>query len=181
MQHEETSLRLYLQETRSTRKKHLKLIKQNNMKKIFLSLATVIMMGVSAFATGNEGAVSQEARNSFKRDFTAATNVSWEQKNGYTRATFSLNGQILCAYYSNTGDLTAVVRNIVSDQLPISLVTDLRKDYTGYWITDLFEISSDNQTTYYVTLENSDKKIVLKSEGTEYWGVYSKEKKESAE
>jgi len=170
-----------MQETRSTRKKHLKLIKQNNMKKIFLSLATVIMMGVSAFATGNEGTVNQEARNSFKRDFSMASNVSWEQKNGYTRATFSLNGQILYAYYSNTGDLTAVVRNIVSDQLPISLLTDLRKDYTGYWITDLFEISSNNQTTYYVTLENSDKKIVLKSEGADYWGVYSKEKKESAE
>jgi uncharacterized protein YxeA len=176
-----------LQETRSTTKKHLELIKQNNMKKIFVSLATVIMMGVSALATGNapatgnEGTVSQEARNSFKRDFSTASNVSWEQKNGYTRATFSLNGQVLCAYYSNTGDLTAVVRNIVSDQLPISLVTNLRKDYTGYWITDLFEISSDSQTTYYVTLENSDKKIVLKSEGTEYWGVYSKQKKESAE
>jgi len=87
-----------MQETRSTRKKHLKLIKQNNMKKIFLSLATVIMMGVSAFATGNEGTVNQEARNSFKRDFSMASNVSWELKNGYTRATFSLNGQILYAY-----------------------------------------------------------------------------------
>jgi hypothetical protein len=175
-----------LQETRSTRKKGqqqktFKTYKANNMKKIFLSLATVIMMGVSALATGNEGTVSQEARNSFKRDFSTASDVSWEQKNGYTRATFSLNGQVLCAYYSNTGDLTAVVRNIVSDQLPITLVTDLRRDYAGYWITDLFEISSDNQTTYYVTLENSDKKLVLKSEGTEYWGVYSKEKKESAE
>ena len=179
MQHEETSLRLYLQETRSTTKKHLKLIKQNDMKKIFLSLATVIMMGVSAFATGNEGTVSQEARNSFKRDFSMATNVSWEQKNGYTRATFSLNGQVLCAYYSNTGDLTAVVRNIVSDQLPISLLTDLKKDYDGFWITDLFEISSNEETTYYVTLENSDKKIVLKSSGTNYWDVFSKEKKGS--
>jgi hypothetical protein len=149
------------------------------MKKIILSIATVLTLGLSAFASGNDGIVSQQARNAFKRDFTSASNISWEQKDSYVKATFSLNGQILYAYYSNNGDLQAVVRNIVSDQLPISLLTDLRRDYNGYWITDLFEISSDDQTTYYVTLENSDKKIVLKSSDTAYWNIFSKEKKES--
>jgi hypothetical protein len=149
------------------------------MKKIILSIATVLMIGLSAFASGNDDVVSLQARNAFKRDFTSASNISWEQKDNFVKATFSLNGQILYAYYSNNGDLQAVVRNIVSDQLPISLLTDLRRDYNGYWITDLFEISSDDQTTYYVTLENSDKKIVLKSSDTAYWNIFSKEKKES--
>lgn len=148
------------------------------MKKIILSIATVLTLGLSAFASGNDE-ISLQARNAFKKDFTSASNISWEQKDNYVKATFSLNGQILYAYYNNNGDLQAVVRNIVSDQLPIKLLTDLRKDYNGYWITDLFEISSDNQTTYYVTLENSDKKIVLKSSDTAYWDIFSKEKKES--
>jgi hypothetical protein len=181
MQHHEIKLRLYMQETRSNRKKHLKLIKANNMKKIFLSLGIVMMMGmmmgVTAFANGDDGIVSQQARNSFKKDFSAASKVSWELKDGFVKATFYLNNQVLYAYYNTGGDLQAIVRNILSDQLPISLVTGLRRDYADYWITDLFEISANGQTTYYVTVENSDRKIVLKSEGTSDWDVFSKEKK----
>ena len=148
------------------------------MKKIFLSIATVLMMGAGAFAANtNDDNVNQQTIASFKKDFAAASNILWEQKVGYSKATFSLNGVILFAYYDNNGDLTAVVRNITSEQLPINLLTSMRKDYEGYWISDLFEVASGDQTNYYVTLENSDKKIVLRSEGVDTWTVYSKEKK----
>ena len=150
------------------------------MKKIFLSIATLLMMGVSisAFAGKNDGGtINQSAVKSFKKDFSGASNIMWEQRDNFTKATFSLNGQVLCAYYNNNGDLQAVVRNITSDLLPINLLASMKKDYGDCWITDLFEIASDDQTTYYVTLENSDKKIVLKSQGTEFWEEYSKERK----
>lgn len=149
------------------------------MNKLFLSIATMLMMGLSAFAANNDDAVNQEALRSFKKDFANASNIKWEQKDAYTRATFSLNGQVLYAYYNTNGDLQAVVRNITSDQLPINLLSEMKKDYADYWITDLFEIASDDQTNYYVTLENSEKKIVLKSQGSNFWSVFSKEKKES--
>jgi uncharacterized protein YxeA len=152
------------------------------MKKMILSLAAVIMMGFSVFANGTDNVVTQEARDAFKKDFATASNIRWEQtNNNFLKATFSLNGQILTAYYFANGDLRAVVRNITSDQLPINLLTSLRRDYTAFWITDLFEISSDGQTTYYVTIENSDKKIVLKSDDLSSWDVYSKERKTETE
>ena len=149
------------------------------MNKLFLSIATMLMMGVSAFAANNDEVINQQVLRTFKKDFATASNIKWEQKETYTRATFSLNGQVLFAYYDTNGDLQAVVRNIVSDQLPISLLSDLKKDYSDYWITDLFEIASDDQTNYYITLESSEKKIVLKSQGTNFWSVFSKEKKET--
>ena len=145
------------------------------MNKLFLSIATMLMMGVSAYAGNNDGNVNQQALRSFNRDFAGASNISWEQKDSYTRATFSLNGQVLFAYYSTNGDLQAVVRNITSDLLPISLLTELKKDYADYWISDLFEMSTGDQTTYYVTVENGDKRIVLRSQGTNFWDVFSKE------
>ncbi|HET6253845.1 MAG TPA: hypothetical protein VFE32_07215 [Puia sp.] len=152
------------------------------MKKMILSLAAVMMMGFSVFANGNDNVVTQEARDAFKKDFATASNIKWEQvDNKFLKATFSFNGQVLAAYYNSNGDLQAVVRNITSDQLPINLVTGLRRDYTAFWITDLFEISSDGQTTYYVTVENSDKKIVLKSDDLASWQVYSKERKAAVE
>jgi len=150
------------------------------MKQFILSIATLLMMGVSvsAFAAKNDdGAVNQLAVRSFKKDFNGASNIIWEQRDTYTKATFSLHGQVLFAYYNGNGDLQAVVRNITSDQLPISLLSSLRKEYGNCWISDLFEIVSDDQTSYYVTLEDSDKKVVLKSQGTEFWNEFKKEKK----
>jgi hypothetical protein len=151
------------------------------MKKIFLSLAAVALMGISAFANGNDETVNQKTLAAFKSDFSNATHTTWEQKDGFIKATFSFDGQVLCAYYDNDGHLKAVVRNILSDKLPLNLLASLKQDYAEYWITDLFEISADNETTYYVTVENSNKKIVLKSDGTSYWNVFSKEKKNLAE
>jgi hypothetical protein len=151
------------------------------MKKMILSLAAVMMMGFSVFANGKNDVVTQQARDAFKKDFATASDIRWQQTNSFLKATFSMNGQVLTAYYYSNGDLQAVVRNISSDQLPLNLLTSLRQDYTAFWITDLFEISSDNQTTYYVTIENSDKKIVLKSDDLSSWGVYSKERKTNAE
>jgi hypothetical protein len=151
------------------------------MKKMILSLAAVMMMGFSVFANGKNDVVTQQARDAFKKDFATASDIRWQQTNSFLKATFSMNGQVLTAYYYSNGDLQAVVRNISSDQLPLNLLTSLHRDYTAFWITDLFEISSDNQTTYYVTIENSDKKIVLKSDDLSSWGVYSKERKTNAE
>lgn len=153
------------------------------MNKFLLSIATVLMMGLSAFAANknDDGVVNQHAVRAFKNDFATASNIVWEQKDNFTKATFSLNGQILFAYYNNNGELTAVVRNIVSDQLPISLLASLKRDYTDCWITDLFEVASDDQTNYYVTLETSEKKIVLKSQAGSSWEVFSKEKKQSVQ
>ncbi len=148
------------------------------MKKSILSIAVLLMIGISAFAVKDDEAnVNQLAVKSFHKDFASAKNIKWEQKVNYVKVEFTLNDQVLYAYYNNEGQNTAIVRNIVSDQLPISLLTTLKKDYTGFWISDLFEVAVDEQTNYYVTLENADKKIVLRSSGIEGWDVYSKSKK----
>src|SRR6202000_1552673 len=106
-------------------------------------IAIVLMMGVSAFAANknDDGIANQQAVRSFKKDFATASNIVWEQKENFTKATFTLNGQVLFAFYNNNGDLQAVVRNIKSDQLPINLLASLKKDYNDYWITDLFEVA----------------------------------------
>jgi hypothetical protein len=148
------------------------------MKQVILSIATVFMMGFSAFAGNNNDNINEQAKQSFQKDFATARNVSYEQKTDYVKVTFSLDDQVLFAYYNNNGELRAVVRNIVSDQLPISLLTDMKKNYGDYWISDLFEIASNDQTNYYITLESKDKTIVLKSEGASSWNVFSKTKKD---
>jgi hypothetical protein len=83
------------------------------------------------------------------------------------------------AYYADNGDLMAVVRNILSTQLPIRLLMDLKQNYANCWITDLFEMDSNGQTIYFASVENSDLKITLRSGNTTSWETYQKETKEA--
>jgi hypothetical protein len=50
----------------------------------------------------------------------------------------------------------------------------------GYWITGLFEVASDEGTTYHVTLEKVDCKMIMESTHTGNWAVFEKTKKTSA-
>jgi hypothetical protein len=58
--------------------------------------------------------------------------------------------------------------------LPISLQSSLKKGYEGYWISDLFEVSNNEGTNYYITMENADSKVVLKSTSGGNWNNFKK-------
>ena len=143
------------------------------MKKMIVAVAMLVTM--SAFA--NEKNVNPKALSAFKTEFSTAREVEWTTTPDYYRAAFDMNGQKVFAFYNTDGEFMGLARNISSAQLPVYLQSSLKKNYAGYWISDLFEIASDDQTTYYVTLENADKKIVLRSNGADSWDVYAKTKK----
>ena len=44
-----------------------------------------------------------------------------------------------------------------------------------YWITDLFEISKEGHSEYYITLENADRKKLMKSDDYGQWVSYNLE------
>jgi len=82
------------------------------------------------------------------------------------------------AFYSDNGDLLAVTRNIRSSQLPISLLLELKNKYNSYWISDLFELIVDDQSNYYITLENDNSKLTLRSSDNNSWEKYEKTNKD---
>ena len=146
------------------------------MKKTIFTLALSLILGTASFANNDES-INQKAVQSFKKEFAQAKDVSWQKAGDLVKATFTLNERVLFAYYNEAGDLMAITRNITTDLLPIALQTSLRKDYAGYWVSDLFEMVTGGQTNYYVTLENADHKIVMKSEDFGNWSNYRKERK----
>jgi hypothetical protein len=115
----------------------------------------------------------------FHKEFRTADVMQVEQKKEYTKVTFRMTGVVMFAYYSADGDLLAVVRNILSTQLPIRLLMDLKQNHPDCWITDLFEVDHDGQTVYYASLENSDLKLTLRSADNSSWETYQKENKET--
>ena len=118
-----------------------------------------------------------EISASFSKSFRHAQIISKESHKTYTKLTFKMNEMIMFAYYSENGELLAVTRNILSTQLPVNLLVNLRTDYSQYWITDLFELSGQDEDCYYITLENADVKITLRSVG-EKWEVFSNTQKQ---
>jgi len=139
--------------------------------------ALLLTVGISSSFANFTGTVSQYVINAFKKDFASAQDVSWEQGKTFAKATFKMNEQVMFAYYTAEGELAAVTRNIQTAQLPINLLTTLKKNYEQYWITDLFEMAANNSTSYYITVENDDHRLILKSSGTTGWEVFKKEKR----
>jgi hypothetical protein len=140
------------------------------MKKIIIMLAIAIS-SLTAFA-GEEN-VSSTVLNAFNKEFAGAKDVQWTSADNYYKAAFVFNGQNVTAFYQLDGELIAMTRNISSLELPISLQTNLKNNYSKYWISDLFEISNNEGTSYYITLENANSKIVLKSDSNK-WNTFKK-------
>lgn len=145
------------------------------MKPLFI-LLTVLS---SFFASSSYAAdpISSQAIKSFQQTFINAENAVWTASENLYKVQFSLNGQEMTAFYNMQGAFAGVTRNIISTQLPMMLQVEVKKEYSEYWITGLFELSNNNGTEYYLTLENADSKIVLKSSGHTSWFTYQKSRK----
>ena len=145
------------------------------MKKILFVFGLLAVMGVSNAYPSER--VSPKVLASFKSEFSSATDVQWETGSNYFRAAFSLNEQKVFAYYSVEGELISIARYISTIQLPINLFSNLKNDYSKYWVSDLFEVSNSEGLHYYVTLETADTKLTMRSSNGGSWSNYSKTKK----
>ncbi len=144
------------------------------MKKIILTLA-IALGTLSSFAADVK--VSSRVLDAFKNDFATAKEITWTSTNDYYKASFVFNDQHIAAFYNMDGELMGMTRNLRSTDLPINLQANLKKGYSNYWISDLFEVSNHEGTSYYITLENADAKIVLKATGGDTWKTYQKKTK----
>ncbi len=143
------------------------------MKKMILTLVIAVTT-LSAFAKDEN--VNKKVLDAFKTEFSTAKEVEWSVGTDYYKATFNYNGKYVFAFYNEDGELLGLTRYLSPSDLPLLLQNNLKKNYEGYWVSDLFEASKDDATNYYITLENADTKIILKS-GENGWDTYSKIKK----
>ena len=145
----------------------------------------ILLFALASYTTGfaienpttPNAKVSNTVLKSFKSAFSEAAEVEWSENGSLYKASFTLHGQHVTAFYEGNGALVALTRNISSVQLPVSLQSSLKKNYSEFWITDLFEVSNDEGTEYYVTLEDNDTKLVLRTSLGSNWSTYQKSRK----
>lgn len=144
--------------------------------KLFIFTLTALLSFGSLKSNAQDIQVSASVSNAFHHAFKNASDVQWKDGGTYYKADFTLNGQYVTAFYNTEAKLMAVTRNISPVQLPVTLQNNLKTHYEDYWVSELFEVSDESGTSYYVTVEDGDSKITLKSIGTQ-WSTFKKSRK----
>ncbi|HEY4155423.1 MAG TPA: hypothetical protein VGM24_08340 [Puia sp.] len=148
------------------------------MKKRIMIIALVLVSITGFSFAADVPSVNNQVLSSFNREFVNARDVKWESHKNFVKASFRLNEMTLYAYYLPNGDQLGVTRFISPNQLPIQLLTSLKKDFSAYWVSDLFEVSGDSGTSYYITIENDSQVKVMVSSDSIDWKTYKVTDKE---
>ena len=133
------------------------------MKKVTIIFAVITMIaGTSAFAeTGDK--VSKVVQASFKKNFSNATNVTWETSEAYHYARFLLNGKEVDAAYNENGELVGTSRKLHLSEVPLKVSQSIKTEFSDYTIEDsVTEVFFEGQTYYNATVEGSTKILKLK-------------------
>lgn len=146
------------------------------MKPILIAVALLAGTLTKTFAS-EVPAVQPTVLKSFKSTFANATEVGWSTTEDLYKAEFALNGRYITAYYTADGTMAALTRHIGATELPVILQTAIKNDYKDQWVSDVLEVTTDGGVQYYVTLENADSKVILKSAST-VWNTFKKERKD---
>ena len=145
------------------------------MKKIITLIAVLATFACTLYAHEPDS-VNPRIIAVFNKTFAGATNVKWETIDTYARATFTVQGQSMYVYFSPDARQHIVTRQLAPDQLPINLSTQLNEIVEGGKIVELFEVLSNGETTYYVSVLNETHSRIYKASASGYWHIFKKEK-----
>lgn len=118
------------------------------MKKIFLFVSFTIVVGMTNAFAGRDPNVSTQVLQSFKKEFPAAAYLKWDKYQDYFRATFVLNDHRTEAWFSSEGELLGTVRDLLFDQLPLTVMKNVGKKFPAAYFYEVREVSNTNGTTY---------------------------------
>ena len=133
------------------------------MKKTFVTLLAFLMIGITASIANPGINLDPKILSAFQKEFSFVKNVKWEVKGNLTQVNFLLNDQGVTAWYNSNAELVATVRNIFYNQLPISVIRSLEKEYAGSDLYGITEVNRNNETYYQLCADEKNKKYLLKA------------------
>ena len=130
------------------------------------------------FAGATKNMVPESVSYAFNQGFTHAKLIHWDSFGTYFKATFMQRGETTYAFYSDDAEFMGVAKNVLSDNLPVTLLSEIKTKFQGYWITDLANYEVAGKGGFLIRIENADEKIVLKAIDNQHWQIYSRTNKE---
>jgi hypothetical protein len=147
------------------------------MKKLLLALSMILTIGLSATPANDETKVDPRVISAFQKEFWFAKNANWDVSEGYTRVRFSLNDQGFIAWYNTDAELVRTARNILYMQLPLSVIKSLEEKFGNADLLEITEVTKDNITSYYLQVEENNKKYSLEASPSGSITIIKKTKK----
>ena len=130
------------------------------MKKVFMAAFMVVAIGSSAFAL-DVNKLSYKMKNIFEQEFYGAENVIWSIEEKYTKASFTMGEEKVQAFFTAEGEMIGFSRYVTLNQLPLNAIQKIKKDYASYKVIESIEFNQDGEKSYYVSLQNGEKKQIL--------------------
>ena len=137
------------------------------MRTLFLMLALVLVTG-AASAKETDPRINPRILSSFKKEFSTASNVRWEVRSDYVKAHFILNDQGLIAYFDKEGEMMSVARNLLYNQLPLSVIKGLQEKYGNAVFSSIVEVTREGETSYLMETEKKGKKLMIQAASNGY-------------
>jgi hypothetical protein len=146
------------------------------MKKLFIAALITVTVATSAFAK-DVNKVSSRAIHNFNFDFKGAEKVNWTAKTSFFKATFTLNGERMEAFYNLSGDVIGTAKNITLDQLPTNAKRTFAKRYDGYTVKEAIRFEGVEESAYFISAENEKENVILKVGDDASVSVFQKDRK----
>jgi hypothetical protein len=135
------------------------------MKKFIVAFAAVVtVISASAFTGSKYG--TNPAESTFQNVFKGALDVKWVEGKDIITASFVLGNTRAIAYFNNSGELLGTARNILFNQLPLVVVTEINKYYGSASVYDITEYTSGSETFYSMRADLSNKQLKLRASST---------------
>jgi hypothetical protein len=141
------------------------------MKKLII--LTCLFAALSATAS-NPPEVSEKVLKAFSETFMKATEVVWHEVQNLYEASFKQSEVISRAIYDQDGNLLRTTRYYSQENLPINILTKIQKRYAGKSIYGVTELSTEDQVSYYITMQDEKNWYIIKADN---WGSLELEQK----
>jgi len=141
------------------------------MKKIIVFLCLFAALGATASAPPE---VNEKVLKAFEETFAKATDVVWHEMANSYEARFKQSEIVIRASYDMDGNLLRTTRYYSEENLPINILTKLKKKYAGKSIFGVTESATEDEVTYHIVLQDDKNWYVVKSDS---WGSMELSKK----
>jgi hypothetical protein len=129
------------------------------MKKLIIF--TCLFAALSATAS-NPPEVSEKVLKAFSETFMKATDVVWHEVKNFYEASFKQSEVISRAIYDQDGNLVRTTRYYSQENLPINILTKLQKRYAGKSVYGVTELSTEDEVSYHITMQDEKTGILSK-------------------
>ena len=134
------------------------------MKKIIVFLSLFVAIGAAASAPPE---VNEKVLKAFGETFVRATDVVWHELANSYEASFKQSEIATRAIYDREGNLLRTTRYYSEENLPINILTKIKKKYAGKSIYGVTESATDEEVLYHIVLQDEKNWYIIKSDS---WG-----------